>query len=307
MENGNKKEIAESSKKLYLRALDKIKQLGIDIDNIDINNINILIKNNNYTKSKISTLFDALLWYSRDNNKNIDKIEQLLKIVRDFIKIKTNNYMNNELSETEKEKFVSWDIILKIYDKLKLFVNETKNLEAMLDFAILSMYILLPPRRIQEYSLMILKMNVDMENIDKNTILWTDGKDNDNYDYDYDAVKNRNNNKDYNEYIINKDNSFFVYNKYKTHKFYGTVIIQVPTNLNEILKNYIKNHNIDNNKSLFNLQDLNFVIRVESIFFKYIKKKISVNTLRHIYISYFLETPKITIKKKIYNGAFHGA
>lgn len=98
---------------------------------------------------------------------------------------------------------------------------------------------------------------------------------------DYTEMKIKDINKDKDNYI---DKNKFIFNTYKTAKFYGKQEIEIPNELKKILSKWIKINPTDyllfdaNNEKLSNVK-LNQ--RLNKIF----GKKISVNMLRHIYLS----------------------
>jgi hypothetical protein len=117
------------------------------------------------------------------------------------------------------------------------------------DFVILSLFTLIPPRRSLDY------VEFKINNIDTN-------KDN---------------------YI--KGNSL-VFNTYKTSTQKGQQTIKIPKELKSLLNKYIKLISDKSDYLLFNnkieqLSIPNFTLRLNKIF----GKKVSVNMLRHIYLS----------------------
>jgi integrase len=115
-------------------------------------------------------------------------------------------------------------------------------------------------------------------------------------------VKNINESTD--NYI--KDNKFFVFNKYKTSKFYGSQEVEIPIKLRNILKKWLK---INTNDFLFvdrhkrKLYPTTLNQRLNRIF----EKNLGVSMLRHIYISdkVLKDVPKLDNLKKIANDMGH--
>ena len=129
---------------------------------------------------------------------------------------------------------------------------------------ILSLYILIPPRRILDYTAMLILSNKDNIN---------------------------NLNKDYNYIDIN--NKQFIFNNYKTKSTYNSVIIDIPDNLMNVINLYLKYHNnkkLINKKTIFflvnyygeNISQINFITKMLN---KIFNKKISVSMLRNIYLT----------------------
>ena len=98
---------------------------------------------------------------------------------------------------------------------------------------------------------------------------------------DFTEMKIKDISKDKDNYI---DKNKFVFNTYKTAKFYGKQEVEIPTELKKILSKWIKINPTDyllfdmNNSKLSNVK---LTQRLNKIF----GKKISVNMLRHIYLS----------------------
>ena len=100
-----------------------------------------------------------------------------------------------------------------------------------------------------------------------------------------------------------------IYNAYKTAEIYGTISVDISKKeqLTSILKNYITQFNIQNNDPLFftsnqkNVyQQGSFSTFVSNVFSKDYKQKITINLLRHIYISEFWSknsNSSISVKK----------
>ena len=120
--------------------------------------------------------------------------------------------------KTEKEKGQwndgeDWDVIIKKMDEqypyfLTLNPSNVEERKSLIDYIILALYIYIPPRRLQDYSLMKI---VDDEENTKDT--------------------------NYNYYVKNKH--IFIFNVYKTSKTYGSFTEKVPKKLYRLLHNYL--------------------------------------------------------------------
>ena len=163
-----------------------------------------------------------------------------------------------EKNEKQKENWMTSEEIQTIYNDLEtrtkpLFKKKDLNNKEILqiqDFVILSLFTLIPPRRIMDY------IEMKINNIDTN-------KDN--------FIKGNN----------------LVFNTYKTSKQKGQQKLQIPKELKSILTKYIKLINNKTDHLLFNnkfqqLSTPNMTLKLNKIFGN---KKISVNMLRHIYLS----------------------
>jgi hypothetical protein len=126
----------------------------------------------------------------------------------------------------------------------------TKEILKVQDFVIISLFTLIPPRRAMDY------IEFKINNINTNK---------DNY------IKGTN----------------LVFNTYKTSTQKGQQKINIPKELKNILTKYIKLISDKSDYLLFNnkyeqLSTPNFTLRLNKIFGN---KKVSVNMLRHIYLS----------------------
>lgn len=161
----------------------------------------------------------------------------------------------HKMTETQKENWMTWKEILEILDLLRqkyyyIFKQKNPKQEDILDlqkYVILSCYCLIPPRRSQDYCLMKVK----------------------NYNPDTDNYYSK---------------GSFIFNKYKTSKFRGQEKELVPKSLQILLKKWIE----------FRKQDYLFTdyydkpltsSGMSKILNSIFKKNISVNLLRHAYIT----------------------
>ena len=163
-----------------------------------------------------------------------------------------------EKNQKQKENWLSTEEIQKIYDDLETKTKPlwkrrdltTKEILKVQDFVILSLFTLIPPRRAMDY------IEFKINNINTNQ---------DNY------IKGNN----------------LIFNTFKTSKQKGQQTIKIPKQLKNILTKYIKIISDKSDYLLFNnkyeqLSTPNFTLRLNKIFGN---KKVSVNMLRHIYLS----------------------
>lgn len=175
----------------------------------------------------------------------------------------------NEITEKQKENWLTLSEVEKVYNELEKQVkkikpedNTKKSYKTLLDFTILSLYLLNPPRRNKDYTQMnlILKDNNDLP-------------------------------KTFNYY--NPKTSEFIFNTYKTSKKYGQQIIKVPKKLKNILDNLISKNPMNKKDSEYLTVPLFMQSNKKRITSDYITKslnrifdkKISSSMLRHIILS----------------------
>ena len=160
---------------------------------------------------------------------------------------------------TKTEKSVEWDELSKLYEKT----------DRVMDKAILALYSLAPPRRILDYTNM---MVVDKEPSD--------------------TSKN---------YLVMGHKPYFVFNVYKTAGTYGKQKFEVPKELLDILTPIIK----ENDWLLRTTRGTQFTSPLFSLNMKNITERVSdgkikatINTFRHAFISEILKYNPSTKRRK---------
>ena len=206
------------------------------------------------SKETIRSCLSAILWYLKTyyplNLTLIRKYSILLTHMRISCTYDTKNHLN------VKTNIPIWNYFeIKRQDWL-IKQNYKKHLVSCV-------YTMIPPRRLLDYSNMII--------IKDKTLI-------DEY--------NRNNNEQ-NYYCY--DDNIFAFCYYKTRKVYNTQIIDLPIELDQIIKNYIKLKNINIGESLFGVID----------FEKLVQKTFNcgVNAIRHSYVSNFYNNNNINHNK----------
>jgi len=203
-------------------------------------------ENINGLKTRLSALF-VVTGNKMYHSYMMDNIEKY--------NTETNTQTKND---KQKDNWLSTEQIQTIYDQMETNVKPlwkkkdltTKEILKMQDFVILSLFTLIPPRRAMDY------IEFKINNINTNK---------DNY------IKGTN----------------LVFNTFKTSKQKGQQTIKIPKQLKSILTKYIKLISDKSDYLLFNnkyeqLSTPNFTLRLNKIFGN---KKVSVNMLRHIYLS----------------------
>lgn len=186
-----------------------------------------------------------------------DKCKQYRDLMIEDAQKYNNEQKEQVKNENQKENWITMEEIQKIYNKYLVAYKHLIKKPDLTDseLQIIQNYIIIcllsglfiPPRRSLDYTEMKIK---DIS------------KDKDNY----------------------IDKNKFIFNTYKTAKFYGKQELEIPNELKKILSKWIKINPTDyllfdvNNEKLSNVK-LNQ--RLNKIF----GKKISVNMLRHIYLS----------------------
>lgn len=225
-------------------------------DEIDLLNFDDSTKILNYLKekpvNKRKTILSALVLIATDKKPYRDL---MLSDITDYNKDikkqeKTKNQEENWCSKTDIEYILNE---LKensdlIYKKKKLSMNDLQNIQSYIIMCLLSGFYI-PPRRSKDYTHFIIRGDYDKEKV--------------NY--------------------LDKNKLYF--NNYKTASVYGTQIVEIPIILKNILNKWIKvnptNFLLFSNKKQ-QLSSIQLNQRLNKIFGN---RKISVNMLRHIYLS----------------------
>jgi integrase len=188
-------------------------------------------------------------------------IPQYRTLMMDGIESYKQQEMKQEMSARQKENWMDWSDILKYRERAKrqampilnakdLDSIRAEDLQTAQDYIILSLYTMIPPRRLLDYTLAKFnRFNPERDNF-------------------YDKKKKT-----------------LTFNQYKTAGKYGTQVVSLPSDLTKLLNKWAKlsqNDYIlfDTNGNAMSQSQLSQ--RLNRIF---APKKISVNMLRHAYLS----------------------
>jgi integrase len=163
----------------------------------------------------------------------------------------------NKPTDKQKDNWIDWPDVLKVREQLK---NEAKDLQSFQDYLIVCCYTHIPPVRADFGNMRVAKR--------------------------FDMRMNQHNN-----YIILGTKPKFILNKYKTNKYYGPNIIDIPDDLKKVINTWFSQYN--KAKKWFLLQedgktplDNNILTkRVLRIFKQQTGKKIGINMLRHSFVN----------------------
>lgn len=173
----------------------------------------------------------------------------------------------NKLTDREKEHYLNWEDVMEIH---KAELNSKEK-------ALISIYTLQPPRRL-DYRLMRISEKNDLDT-------------------------------QFNYY--NTESKEFIFNNYKTNKKFKQQIFKISNKLAEILDKHIKEAKLQDGDFLFGktptTEYKSFSNQITKIFKQHLGKNISVNLLRHSYISNFLKQPDLTVaaRKEVGNKMAH--
>ena len=254
------KNIKDSSIKLYLSNLKRLNN-GNDIKTLTFlkNTKKVLdFINNKSENTKRTYLISICTVLSLDPKykKNYDEYYKLLK--------DSNGLLKNNTTKSEKQEanWMEQDEITTIYKNIesdiekfrtKKKLNESEY-NIMLNYVILSLYTLIPPRRSLDYIKMMIGDDTDK-----------------NFNY------------------ININDSKFIFNNFKTAGTYKTQIIDIPDDLMSVIKLYLtKRKGTKNNIPFlvnFKGEPLTTSSQMTRILNKIFNKKVSVSMIRNIFLT----------------------
>lgn len=199
-------------------------------------------------------------------NKTVEQLKEDIKTIRkklDTIEAK------NEIKDNEKDKFLEWNSIIKARNEL---VNVKGTLEEKL---IYGLYTYIPPRRLLDY--------VELH-----------------YYTQYPAINEIDKNKNY--LILSDDKPQIIFNRHKNDhtKTLGIQTIDIKSvELVQLFKNYIQETGLNPKDKVFRYSNSDKMYRkLQRMFMKYTKKNISVNILRHSYISHAQKSGQLETKEQ---------
>jgi len=265
------KNINDSSKQLYVKNILKLN------DNKTIKNLNFLKNHENIDKK--------LEKYKPNTQRSyIISIVSLLKCLNDNKFKKTLDYYynkmmeynkvlktQNEMTENEKENWISQEEIHDKYNEIKKDVENinSRNISIdqynkLLDYMLLSLYVLNPPRRNKDYQIM--------------KVIKSYNKD----------LPNENN-------YLDMSNRKFIFNNYKTNKTYQQQIIDINDELKNVIILYLKYHPLKKEMKNKNFM-IDFLVYYNGSNFKNVNditrrlnkifgKNIGVSMIRKIYLT----------------------
>lgn len=253
------KDLADGTVSMYITKLKKLN------DNKPFSSLSFLkdtriikafldkIENINTKKSYMTAMVSVL---NNTDSKQYNTANTYYKALLNDSKVDVDVEMNQK----QKDNWMTWNEVLAVYKKIddiaKLITEEdmqtSQAKKDLTDHLLLSFYVLIPPRRNDDYFLMKLD-------------------------------KNKNVNETSNYY--RPETSKFIFNKYKTKKHYGAEEINVNTKLKSVLDNYIKLMKLNDDDYLLfndNRQKSNVMTKALNRIFG---KNIGASMLRHIYLT----------------------
>jgi hypothetical protein len=270
------KGLGESSIKLYCKNLIKLND-GMPVKNLKfLDNVDDIIKQISHlkptTRKGYLTCIVSILGCYADNKKLTKLKAKYYAVMNDAVK-ELKETPSDALSKTQSENWINWDDVEKIYQNLLEKVNKfvgNKELSEnqynmLLNLVVLSLYVLIPPRRNLDYMAMF-------------------------------VVKSKQDAKDKNYCIV--DDNVFEFNIFKTaKKDKSDGMEEIPEQLQHILYTlYFKHHPLLKGKKITKSTSVPLLVYsdgspiiavngITRILNKIFDKNIGVSMLRHSYLT----------------------
>lgn len=259
--------ITEPSKVLYQRNLSLI--LGKGFKSLD--GLSDMKKTMEYvnTKKSVSTkrTYISCIITALKDKPSYDEIRRQYQMI---LKNDFSESFSDEKTDKQKDNWVELDVLRKkledkqvqLFRDIKAQKKEPLNQILFNDLTahiVCCLYLMIEPRRNKDYAQMYIGTGTDVEK---------------NY---YDVKKTQ-----------------FIFNNYKTNKKYNTQVVDIPKNLQDVLKVYMKYHSKTNPRFIlfYNEQGLQLDGDIKNILSVYLGTKMGVSLLRNIYASSVMKDDK---------------
>lgn len=240
--------IAESSNSLYGTCIEIMTDAGVDPYDFE-KTINWIQTNKKALSTQKNYLCSVQYWLR--GHENVEKAcGEYRKKIRDLADQILEAYKSQELSEREKQKYESWDVLKGYAEKI---LNDVTVLDY--DKILIGLYTFLPPVRLDYCNLR----------------LYTEKPETDAGNY----------------IVCNKTECYVRLNDHKTSKKYGALENKIPKVLARRIRLFMKSN--PEVTVLYEFSEKVLHKRIERLFRKYTEKRIGVCVLRHSYISWFLD------------------
>jgi len=244
--------LSESTKKAYQNAMKQLRTLTTaSVTNVA--EIQKYVDGSTYSDSTKTVIYCAVKGLHQEELTDA-QITQYRDIIKKFID-KKKAQPPQVATETQKEKMISWEDVLKVREAVKGKVA-LDDFFSQFEYVLLCLYTMFPPRRL-EYS--------NMKVIESESPL-----------------------------TVHTENTFvlepptFIFTTYKTASTYGVQRFEVPEFLAGVLKDHVETWDLEylltskNGKPMSNHTLGNRIIK---IFNREIQKDVGVSMLRHSYIT----------------------
>jgi hypothetical protein len=262
------KALSETTLKTYNGCIKRLNDIFDDDDYLTDPKIVIDYLKQNYPNlSSNKTYLSALLWYVKDKSKSAyDAYKAEIDKLRPQVALKETN---QTLTKSQEENYIKWSILKNAGRSALKMYNEGKI--SLADALVCLLYTEQVPVRADYINMIFIR------DIRKAT------------------------NKNTNYCLLRVRNPVFIFQEYKTAGKYGRVVIKIKPIVYKLL---VERHNqmIDEKATnlLFTDDQPNFSRRVKNAFNKVVDKEVSINLIRHSFLTDFLsKNPSLREKQRI--------
>jgi len=262
------KALSETTLKTYNGCIKRLNDIFDDDDYLTDPKIVIDYLKQNYPNlSSNKTYLSALLWYVKDKSKSAyDAYKAEIDKLRPQVALKETN---QTLTKSQEENYIKWSILKNAGRSALKMYNEGKI--PLADALVCLLYTEQVPVRADYINMIFIR------DIRKAT------------------------NKNTNYCLLRVRNPVFIFQEYKTAGKYGRVVIKIKPIVYKLL---VERHNqmIDEKATnlLFTDDQPNFSRRVKNAFNKVVDKEVSINLIRHSFLTDFLsKNPSLREKQRI--------
>jgi len=262
------KALSETTLKTYNGCIKRLNDIFDDDDYLTDPKIVIDYLKQNYPNlSSNKTYLSALLWYVKDKSKSAyDAYKAEIDRLRPQVALKETN---QTLTKSQEENYIKWSILKNAGRSALKMYNEGKI--PLADALVCLLYTEQVPVRADYINMIFIR------DIRKAT------------------------NKNTNYCLLRVRNPVFIFQEYKTAGKYGRVIIKIKPIVYKLL---VERHNqmIDEKATnlLFTDDQPNFSRRVKNAFNKVVDKEVSINLIRHSFLTDFLsKNPSLHKKQEV--------
>ena len=239
-------EVSPTTSKAYADAMKRLRTFTKE----PITNSEQIVKScqaSGYADSSMNVMYCAILKI-HGHELTPEQQEPYKKAVKE-LKEKRNAVQDDQkMTEKQKEKFLSWDEVLKVREKIKDSLNDV-NFSLNMDYLIVCLYTMFENRRLDYGDMRVVDEPEDCED---------------------------------NLYIISTGQ--FVFAKYKTAKKYGKQTFTVPEELNTIIKKFVTKYKqtyLFMNRNGLPMGNKKLSDRIIRIFHRHTGKDVGACMLRH--------------------------
>jgi hypothetical protein len=261
----------QSLRRLYLREK-KVEMSSTLCELANVDEIMRLLEAE-YPPQTVINFISAVLWYTQCTELREAYQAHGARLKQSIEQSKAGK--EHELTFKEQQSFMIWEDILRVSSELLKGLDKT-SYNHFMDFVIVSLYTLHPPAR-ADYANMRLFI--------EDSLIPPDFTDN---------------------YCVLQTDPRFVFQQYKTAKHKGTTVVPMDETLHAILLDWASIHPSPFLLALYHgptqsyraLSENALSKRITSIFLKYAARPVTINTLRHSFISYMSKCDQLLDNKR---------